>query len=316
MADLNVNSIGDASGGTTATVNGFTPTVSNMAGRNLIINGAMQVAQRGTTGTNSSTGYGIFTSVDRWATYYNGTRSQQLNEVINGAYTYYLKIDGNTAPVNLFFYQKIEFGSRLVSGKEVTLSFLAKSSNSTAMRIRARFYDSATQNNVSESAIGVASLTNTWTSYSYTFTPTDSSANLTRDLMLLFDCDGGAYSTGDDISITGVQLEEGSVATPFEHRQYGQELALCQRYFQVWRAGWTGVSASAGYQYSATVNFSVTQRVSPTITLTSYSTGSRFPQGNWFTTNVGAEGFTGACTANASGGNDNWLAVGTALAEL
>ena len=272
MSTLATNAITDASGGNTATINGYTPTMSNMAGRNLIINGAMQVAQRGTTGTNSSSGYGIFTSVDRWATYYDGTRSQQLSEVINGAYTYYLKIDGNTAPANLFFYQKIEFGSRLVSGKEVTLSFLAKSSNSTAMRIRARFYDSATQNNVSETAIGVASLTNTWTSYSYTFTLTDSSANLTRDLMLLFDCDGGAYSTGDDISITGVQLEEGSVATPFEHRQYGTELQLCQRYY------FKEASTLYGGAYGSSTGFCgasclpVAMRANPTLEYTAVRT--------------------------------------------
>ena len=40
-----------------------------------------------------------------------------------------------------------------------------------------------------------------------------------------------AISTGDYIEFTNVQLELGSVATDFEHRSYGEELQLCQRYF-------------------------------------------------------------------------------------
>ena len=39
-------------------------------------------------------------------------------------------------------------------------------------------------------------------------------------------------STSNRFMITGVQLEEGNSATPFEHRSYGEELALCQRYYQ------------------------------------------------------------------------------------
>ncbi len=46
MSDLSVNSILDVSGGATTTINGFTPTVSNMAGRNKIINGGMGIDQR------------------------------------------------------------------------------------------------------------------------------------------------------------------------------------------------------------------------------------------------------------------------------
>ena len=59
MSSISVNTITDASGGTTTTVNGFTPTVSNMAGRNRIINGDMRIDQRNagasvTLGTSSS----------------------------------------------------------------------------------------------------------------------------------------------------------------------------------------------------------------------------------------------------------------------
>jgi len=44
-------------------------------------------------------------------------------------------------------------------------------------------------------------------------------------------------STDNNFFITGVQLEVGSQATPFEHRSFGEELALCERYFQLFSNG-------------------------------------------------------------------------------
>jgi len=77
-------------------------------------------------------------------------------------------------------------------------------------------------------------------------------------------------TNGATFYITGVQLEVGSVASPFERRPYGTELMLCQRYFEMWQgAGYTSV----GFGGAATTNgvdagfvFKVTKRVAPTLT--------------------------------------------------
>lgn len=73
---------------------------------------------------------------------------------------------------------------------------------------------------------------------------------------------------GVTLDVARVQLEPGAYATPFEHRPVGQELALCQRYFQLFN----GLAASAypsggvGAYIETTVTFAVAMRVSPTLT--------------------------------------------------
>ena len=66
------------------------------------------------------------------------------------------------------------------------------------------------------------------------------------------------------IYITGVQFEVGSVATPFEHRSYGTELALCQRYYQETSTGWSGNTVDNEF-YRAYYQLPVTMRTAPTI---------------------------------------------------
>jgi len=86
---------------------------------------------------------------------------------------------------------------------------------------------------------------------------------------------GGA--TNDYWQITGVQLEVGNVATPFEHRSYGEELALCQRYYQSYFGGtgrafiWSGDVTNSGISYY--MSFAIpTMRTDPTLTTSGLST--------------------------------------------
>ena len=74
------------------------------------------------------------------------------------------------------------------------------------------------------------------------------------------------YTTNDaTFEITGVQLEVGSVATYFDHRSFGQELALCERYYEVCEGGLT-IYGTSGTYHGVQVNFSTKKRASPTIT--------------------------------------------------
>ena len=57
------------------------------------------------------------------------------------------------------------------------------------------------------------------------------------------------YTTNDaTFEVTGLQLEVGSQATPFEHRSFGEELKLCQRYYQVGSSIGASYGSAHGYK--------------------------------------------------------------------
>lgn len=89
--------------------------------------------------------------------------------------------------------------------------------------------------------------------------------------------------------IAQVQLEEGSVATPFEHRPYGLELALCRRYFERRRLTVVAPTTSLNYGGSVPVNIEGTFRVSP-----SFSVNSVLASSNWVGSLVCSVGTFGA----------------------
>ena len=277
MSTLKVDTITDSSSGLTTTINGFTPKTDNMAGRNLIINGAMQVAQRGTSFTPTS----INTySLDRWRSEgysYDVDVTRQTftsgQTDVEGFPQYYVTVALNetiSAGQYWAFQQRIEKPQVIREGAQTfTLSFWARATSGTVA--------------ASSFSYGIGSLgsnpqlTTTWQKITYTFTTTISSSG---DYASCYVIHFAAGATATSIDIAQVQLEVGDTATPFEHRSFGEELALCQRYlFKTFRQqDAIGTSTSDGRVYfvfgvsgtgakGSHYSFPVTMRTNPTITI-------------------------------------------------
>ena len=291
---------------------------NNLSNRNLIINGAMQVAQRGT----SSVGSNEYGSVDRIWHYYqdvdesptfsqvdvaSGTPAFQAGfrkafRVTNGNQT-----SGAGVSDQVQFEYRIEAQDIANSGWNytsstsfLTLSFYIKSSVAQAFNLFVKTEDGTEKN----MPFSTPSLTaDTWTKVSFQikgdsgisfnndngkgfsigFQPflgtnyTDNS--ITNGEWIAWnsgtrcrDITSTWYTTNDaTLEITGLQLEVGSVATDFEHRSYAQELALCQRYYEVhYQSSGTASMYSTGdasMKYAHTWYFHQCKRAQPSVAL-------------------------------------------------
>jgi hypothetical protein len=281
-----------------------------LSNRNLIVNSAMQVAQRGTSATGVTTnGY---RTCDRFQLFINAMGAYTVTQESDApaGFANSFKVTPTTADASpsagdyLFVAHKLE-GQNLqqlqkgtASAKPVTLSFWVKSYQTGTFQVNMRDEDNTRQigaaynvnssgvweykeitfsgdttgafdNDANESSkiewwldsgtnFSSGSVPSSWTSYSEA--NGDRNAGSTVNL---------ANNTANYWQITGVQLEVGDTATPFEHRSYGDELARCQRYYEIVGSAGTGDIVIGGYANNSTFyetfQFKTEKRAAPTV---------------------------------------------------
>ncbi len=372
MSTLATNAITDAAGGNTATINSYTPTESNMAGRNRIINGDMRIDQRN-AGASVSCDANVY-GLDRWQHVVSQASKLTVQQNAGAVtppvgFTNYMGFTSTSAysvgTTEYFYFQQSIEGNNIAdlawgtaSAASVTLSFRVYSSLTGT-------FGGSLQNNAKTRSYPftyTVSSANTWTTINITVAGDTTGTWLTTNgvgVSVIFGLGigltsllgtAGAWAAADYRSatgatsvvgtsgatfyITGVQLEAGSAATPFERRFYGQELQLAQRYYQQsydigtvagtvtanGQIGWGAVNAGNGEFFQ--VRYPVFMRTAPTITTYNPATGA---SGSVFNTTHQAN-VTASINGGGMGGFSNlnnalttgstYLAHYTASAEL
>tara|TARA_R100001510_G_scaffold49344_1_gene47636 strand:+ start:209 stop:1318 length:1110 start_codon:yes stop_codon:yes gene_type:complete len=242
-----------------------------LTGRNLIINGAMQVAQRSTSVTGIGGANGFFT-VDRWQIFQGGSTSGRLTQsqasvTDLAGFPNSLKHEVTTADTSIAAGELLQIsqtfeGQNLQALKKgysdassFTVSFYVKG---TAKTYVVEMYDGDNNRHVAQTF----SVTSSWSRVELTF-PADTTGKFDDDnglslYLIIWLHAGSTYTSGtlpstwasatnanravgagslfsatsNTFEITGAQLEVGEKATPFEHRSFGDELARCQRYYE------------------------------------------------------------------------------------
>lgn len=244
---------------------------SALSNRNLIINGAMQVSQRGDF-TTAQIGYDSAYTVDRWANNGNvDNYKQHLKDVtVDGKVVNAFRMEaGLTYTGFMQSFQRIE-DYKLLTGQVITISMWMRSNTTNA---RFYWYDGTSTFSSRHSGSGQ------WEKLTLTLTVSATISDYPYVLPCLNDeTQSIAIQQGDYFEFTMVQVELGDTATPFEHRSYGQELALCERYLQTLPVGGGAYAAIVGYDGSiAVINLRQTMRASPSLLptgITGYGSGN------------------------------------------
>lgn len=370
--NLTGNVTGDLTGNVTGgAIVGTSYNGGQLAGlRNKIINGAMEIAQRGTSFT-VNTGFGANYTLDRYSRIAVTSAVVTVTQASDGPASdptlpYSLRCTVATADPTVTaselwtLLQKIEgYSARDLIGNTFTLSFWVRSAKvgTHCVAFYNNDYPSADRYYVAEYNISAANtweykeitilnglitagtwdwtngsgLTVGWTLYCGT-TRQGAPGSWQSGWALATSSQVNVLDTiGNIFAITGVQLEVGNTATPFEHRPFGTELSMCQRYYEksfpyaTAPAQNVGSALGAAYAtgqvlnqaFSSAVNFAVSKRAAPTITTyapdaatANWSTNTTTPTAA--TANIGDSAFALIGNTAVTAGNGysiHWQAV-------
>ena len=317
-AALSVDTISEKTSGSGVTIDSLNIKDSGIGGhqiggrRNMIINGGMQVAQRGTSATGLGSGTTGYVALDRFrlekadsptARY---TMTQDSNAPVGFANS--MKVAVTTADtsvgadVHQYIDQFIEaqnlqqlaYGTS--SAERITLSFYVKCSTAQTFALDLVNEDNSRYFNTTYTV----SSADTWERKIITF-PADTASGFNNDngrgLRVRWTLVAGSNLTDGSVStawsgtqhiatnhantwvgatsrawqLTGVQLEVGSQATPFEHLSFGETLALAQRYYQKITGSGSVYVATNGSSTTSRINgmWATTMRATPTSTIDS-----------------------------------------------
>tara|TARA_A200000159_G_scaffold78271_1_gene72558 strand:- start:246 stop:1325 length:1080 start_codon:yes stop_codon:yes gene_type:complete len=323
----------------------------NLGRRNLIINGAMQVHQRG----NQSVSSGNSFSLDRWEVGTTGGSAaynlQQSTDVPTGqGFANSFKLDVTTADTAMgaadgYIFRQAFEGQNLQglkkgtsNAEQVTVQFWVKSTKTGTYILE--LYDTDNTRQVSKSY--TVSSADTWEYKTVTF-PADTSGAIdndnTRSLILQWWLAAGSNftsgtlnttwasatsanrvvgqvnaldNTSNNFHVVGVQMEISDTATDFEHRSFGEEFQLCQRYYSkasqygsAWNAGQKQQGSFASHGSSngwfGPIEFPVTMRIAPTMQQTGAQAYNGSTWTSWSSVGMGAR-TENSCYADCSGG--------------
>jgi len=220
--------------------------------RNKIINGDMRIDQRNAGTALSFGNIARYHTLDRWAISNFGM--DQSNTLLgvqrvdisstdpNGEFQYAIRLFGRPGNPNLVGGDLVELNqyiessnSRCIANKKVVLSFRLRTNTATVPVTWVLLYPDSTDNfSTTGTPIQSGTVTATTTPTTFSTPPISLPNGVIRGLRVVLEVGSASINlpSGRALDITGVQLEEGSIATPFEHRPFQTELALCQRYFE------------------------------------------------------------------------------------